>query len=92
MHWKLRNLIQDMRKDEECEDYAIYIPYRHNIITASLPGRGDYRPEERMVEQVELHHDGAIVIMKDDYDNPINEVDLDEDIKFYFYTAERIIG
>ena len=91
MHWKIRHLLDHMVLDDYCEDYNIYVPRDGAIITAHLPGRGDHRFDERMVEQVEVHPDGVIVVMMDDYENPINQSDL-EGVKFSIYETVIVIG
>ena len=97
MNWRLRQLLPHLIKEDECEDYVIYVVPQGRMVTASLPGRGPYRTDERQVEQVEFHSDPdwphGIIVIKDDYDNPISEVDLESDgVKFRIYESVIEIG
>ena len=92
MHWKIRHLLDHMYMDEGWDDHQIWLVPDGAIITAWLPSRGAHRFDERIIEQVEIHDDGSIImVMRDDYDNPLSQDDL-EGLKFSIYEAVITIG
>jgi len=93
MHWKLKALLAHIEIDTTvCDDHVVHTaPPGWIMMVRTSHASGGFT--ERLIEQVEVHEGQGLLIMKDDYDNPIFESELASySIMLVLYRSSVVIG